>query len=43
MLARLDGGVESGMSLSRDEHYLYFSKVEHRSHDLMIVENFWRK
>ena len=41
-LIQLDGVNEAGMSLSRDCHRLYFPKVEHRSRDLMIVENFWR-
>lgn len=41
VLTKLDG-VNEGLSLSRDGYSLYYSKMEQRSHDLMIVEDFWQ-
>ena len=42
-LLKLESRIEDSMSLAPDGRTLYLAQVEHRSYDLMIAENFWRK
>ena len=42
-LLKLENRIEDSMSLASDGRALYLAQIEHRSYDLMIAENFWRK
>jgi hypothetical protein len=39
-VARLEGRIVYGLSVSPDDHWLLYSKPEGRGSDLMLVENF---
>jgi Tol biopolymer transport system component len=42
LLFRLQHGVDRGISMSTDDHSLYYTGIDRAGHELLIVDRFWR-